>query len=225
MDSYKHSCPFCGQHIEYTVGYCGKQMVCPICQKTVTFPAIPPRGKGQTLRIKRPSAESIKLSFDVKGIIAFIRQYEHWNIVWAGVVPFVIIAGLLIGAIELKKHLGDGPAIPTGPIVHAEANAWQKMTDLARADQVVQQQVAVVNQARAAATAAQQHRDSLYAYYQGKNLDPTSRESINLQLRGEDQSAAYAQAALTRAKQSFETVFQRYQKLGGTIDYHQQLPP
>ena len=54
METYKHSCPFCGQHIEYSAWYCGKQMVCPICGKTVTFPAIPPGRKGQPVRTKIP---------------------------------------------------------------------------------------------------------------------------------------------------------------------------
>ena len=52
------SCPFCGQHIEYTAGYCGKQMQCPICGQTVTFPALPPGGKsGPKLRVKSLSEQ------------------------------------------------------------------------------------------------------------------------------------------------------------------------
>ena len=42
MESYKHSCPCCGQHMEYTAPYCGKKTLCPTCGHTITFPAMAP---------------------------------------------------------------------------------------------------------------------------------------------------------------------------------------
>jgi hypothetical protein len=149
MESYKHSCPVCGQHIEYTAGYCGKQMVCPICGKTVTFPAIPPGGKGPALRIKRPeAARAAKWSFDFFGIPAFLRRFEHWNLVLVCLVPFIIVGALLAGAAVVRKHLGNEPVAPLAPLLQADTNAWQKMTDLARADQLVQGQLGAVRRAR-----------------------------------------------------------------------------
>jgi hypothetical protein len=230
MESYKHSCPFCGQHIEYTVGYCGKQMVCPICGKMVTFPAVPPRGKGEGLHIKRPaSAQAKKWFFDFKGInfkgfLAPLNQFKHWNIVFVCLVPFLIVGALLVGAAELRNHFGSGPAMPDAPIVHADTGAWQKMTDLARADQLVQQRLVAVVQARAAAAAAEQTRATRHAYYHGQTLDSATYNGVMIQLHADEQAAANAQAALGNARQSFENAFQNYQRLGGTIDYRQQLP-
>lgn len=224
MESFKHSCPFCGQHIEYTADYCGKKMDCPSCQKNVTFPAVPPRGKGNTLPIKRPELPKVKLSFDFHGVLAFIRQFEHWNIVMACVVPFVILVGLLVGASMLKDHYGSGPAIADVPIVHAEANAWQKMTDVARAEQVVQDKITYVTRANAVFVAAEQYRKSRSAYYSSHPPDYINAQSVSLQLQADAKAAANAQAALSMARASFDAAFRNYQKLGGTVDYRQQLP-
>jgi hypothetical protein len=225
MESYKHSCPFCGQHIEYTVGYCGQQMACPICGKTVTFPAIPPGGKGQKLHLKRAGpVQKTKWSFDLKVILACLREFEHWNIVLVCFVPFVIVGALLIGAGVLRKYAGNGPAAPVAPVVQADSGAWQKMTDLARADQLVQQKLGVVIQARAAAAAAERNRDSRQNYGHGTMLDQATINSIALQHKADEQAVANAQKVLEASRQSFEYAFQNYQKLGGTIDYRQQLP-
>lgn len=102
MEAYKHSCPFCGQHIEYTEGYCGQQMACPICGKTVTFPAIPSGGRRSTLRLKRDAGpQREKWSFDLKKIWAALCNFEHWHIVRLSLVPFAIVAG--------QRHPGQSP--------------------------------------------------------------------------------------------------------------------
>ena len=140
MESYKHSCPFCGQHIEYTVGYCGKQMVCPICGKSVTFPAIPPGVKGPSLHINRPeAARASKWSFSIslaciRLLLPSLRRFKHWNMALVCLVPFIIVGALLAGAAVVRKQFGNAPATPVAPLVQADPNAWQKMTDLARAD-------------------------------------------------------------------------------------------
>jgi hypothetical protein len=222
MESYKHSCPFCGQHIEYTVEYCGQRMACPSCGKDVVFPAVPPGGKKKPLQIKRAApARTAKWSFNPNDILACLRQFQHWNIVLVCVVPFVILGALLIGAHALKKQTSDEPAAPE---VHADANAWQKMTALAKADQVVQQQIGVVAQARAMTAAAQRTLDSLHAYYHGKTLDPATFNIYAAQRKADEQACANAQKMLDSANQSFNRALQNYQQLGGTIDYRQQLP-
>jgi len=225
MDSYKHSCPFCGQHIEYTVGYCGKQMVCPTCGKSVTFPAVPPGGKGQTLHLKRPTAaRAVKWSFNLNNILASLRQFEHWNMVLVCLVPFIIVTALLVGAGVVKRQAGDGPAMPVAPRIQADPNAWQTMTNLARADQLVQQQLRVVALASVAVATAERNRASLHAYYQGRSVDQITGGTVPNQFKAADQAVANAQLGLAAAHQSFDNALQSYQTLGGTVDYRRQLP-
>jgi hypothetical protein len=218
MESYKHSCPFCGQHIEYTVGYCGKQMACPICEKPVTFPAIPPGGgKGRSLRIKGPeAARAVKWSFNFQEILASLRQFEHWNMVLMCLVPFIIVTALLVGAAILKKKLGDEPVMPVAPVIQVDPNAWQTMTNLARADQLMQEQVGIYAQAHATVAAAERNRANLHAFYQGKAGDQTA-------FMAADQTVANAQVTLAMARQSFNNALMNYQKLGGKVDYQRQL--
>jgi hypothetical protein len=203
METYKHSCPFCGQHVEYTVGYCGKQMACPICGKTITFPAIPPGGKGPKLHLKRAEPESSfqwKWPFDLAAKLAFLGRFKQWNLALTCLVPFLIIVGLLVGAHWIRKHFGDEPSMPAVPAAQADPSAWQKMTDLARADQDVQAKLALVRQAQA-------------------NLNTKK------QYHAEPQAVAAAQNAVSAATRAFETSFQNYQQLGGQVDYRSQLPP
>jgi DNA-directed RNA polymerase subunit RPC12/RpoP len=42
MNGYKYACPSCGQHIEYTDGYAGQSMPCPMCRQPLVFPAVDP---------------------------------------------------------------------------------------------------------------------------------------------------------------------------------------
>jgi len=226
MESYKHSCPVCGQHIEYTAGYCGKQMVCPICGKTVTFPAVLPGGKGPSLRIKRPeAARAAKWSFDFFGFLAPLRRFKHWNMVLVCLLPFIIVGALLAGAAVVRKQFGNAPATPVAPLIQADPNAWQKMTDLARADQLVQAQLAAVRNAGAAVATAEQKRASLHAYWHVRRAENQAiYEGVMAQYRADDQAVANAQKALDYARQCFDAALLKYQKLGGTTDYRQQLP-
>jgi endogenous inhibitor of DNA gyrase (YacG/DUF329 family) len=77
MESYKHSCPFCGQHIEYTAGYCGKQMQCPMCGQTVTFPALPPGRPGPALHVKSLERKpERKWNWKLPAALAFLRTFN-----------------------------------------------------------------------------------------------------------------------------------------------------
>jgi hypothetical protein len=218
MESYKHSCPFCGQHIEYTAGYCGTQMACPICAKTVTFPAVPPGGKGPSLRIKRAEAtRAANWSFNLDAILAALREFEHWNMVLVGLVPFIIVVALLVGAIVVKKKIGAEPAMPVAPPIQADPNAWQTMTNLARADQLVQDQLVAVSRAAGAVTLAERDRANVHAYYHEQPLGQSGYIAA-------DKALANAQAVLAAARLSFNKAFQDYQRLGGKVDYSRQLP-
>lgn len=224
VESYKHSCPFCGQHIEYTAGYCGKQMTCPICSKVITFPAVPPRPKGQPPPPK-PAPPSLisRLAAKLNEMLPAALEFKHWNIVLSCLIPFLIIAGLLLGARFIRKHFGEEPAAPAAPTVQAEAGAWQKLTEQGRAEQIVQEKVGEVNSAYAAMVAAQKTRDLRHAYYQGKPLDPVSAETVAKQFQADEQALATAQRNYEAKRQSFNAAYQDYQRLGGAVDYRRQL--
>jgi hypothetical protein len=225
MDSYKHSCPFCGQHIEYTAGYCGKQMVCPICGKTITFPAVPPSSKGSSLRVGRPAAaRTARWPFDFQGILVSLRRFKHWNTVLVCLVPFVIVGALLAGAAMVKKQSDNAPAAPVAAPIQADPNAWQKMTDLARAEQSVQEQLGAVRRASAAVATAEQNRATLHAFYHGRTLDRATYDTVSRQYKADDDALMNAQRALDYARRYFESAMLAYQKLGGTTDYRSQLP-
>src|ERR1700733_4679978 len=111
-------------------------MLCPTCGKNVTFPALPPGGRKKVpLRIKRdvlvPTRWPVKLPAFVLQLLAF----QHWNVVGACVLPFVVLGGLWIGASVVRKKFGDAPAMPTVGKVRADPHAWQQATNLARAEQ------------------------------------------------------------------------------------------
>jgi hypothetical protein len=82
----------------------------------------------------------------------------------------------------------------------------------------------VIN-ARATVQSAQQTVNSLQAYYHGKALDSMAMRSYQIQLTTDQQAVGRAQGALERARGKFEQALQEYQKLGGKVDYRQQLPP
>jgi hypothetical protein len=223
MESYKHSCPFCGQHIEYTEGYCGKQMVCPTCGQTVTFPAIPPGGRRKPLHLKRAETSDGK-SFDFHAILAMLRKYKHWNVILSCLVPFIIIGALLAGAAVVRKQFGNDAPAPVAAPIQADPNAWQKMTDLARAEQSVQAEVRAVNTARAALASAEQRRDVLHAFYHGKQAaNQAIYNGVMAQYKAADQAIADAHSAYASANQRFNAAIQKYQQLGGTVDYRRQL--
>lgn len=220
MESYKYSCPFCGQHIEYTVEYCGKQMICPSCNQTVVFPAVPPGGKRMPLRIKRNEVTHSKNWF------ARIREFKHWNIVVSCLVPFAIIGGLLIVAAVVKKEFGSAPpAAPAVAPVTADPNGWQKMTDFARTEQSVQQQIAIIKQDTVILQVQQQKYNSLNTYWHSRTWpDQATADAGHAQLVAAEAQVHFAQKALAAAREAFETAFRKYQQLGGTTDYRQQLP-
>jgi hypothetical protein len=222
MEAYKHSCPFCGQHIEYTVEYCGTQITCPTCGKSVTFPAIPPGGKKEAPRVKRTVAmeTAAKGSFNLQSITVYLREFEHWNVVLICLVPFVVVGGLLIGSAVLRKNAGEGPALPEAPRLQADPNAWSKMTELTKADTAVREQLGAVNRAYNAVAAAKRNVANLQIAYQGRPVDPT----VNTDLSARNSALAAAQQNLNAAQRSFDAAFGNYVKLGGTINYRAQLP-
>jgi len=201
-------------------------MVCPICEKTVTFPAVPPGKAKSSLHVKRETAKETKEWLARLGpIIKSLNRFKHWNVLFACLVPFLIVGGLLFGASFMKQHFGDDAGQNSPQAVHADPAAWQKMTELAKADELMQQHVRNVIAAHDAYLGALAKRNSLHAYYQGKYADASGMSAVNAQFNSADQAVGRAQSIQAAARQAFESAFRDYQNLGGKIDYHQQLPP
>jgi hypothetical protein len=209
MDSYKHSCPFCGQHIEYTEGYCGKQMQCPMCGQTVTFPALPSGRKGTTLKVSSLHRQNER-KWKLPPALAFLLRFEHWGVVWQCAVPFVIITALLVGAFYVKKKFGDAPETVAAPVVQADPDAWQKATDLTKADQAVRDRMRELEAAHAKADMAERLRQQM------AHLDAFQRKST-------EEQAAAAQKEVAAARLRFDHAAELYRSLGGNIDYRSQI--
>jgi hypothetical protein len=212
MESYKHSCPFCGQHIEYTVGYCGKQMQCPMCGQTVTFPAIPPSRTGSTLRVRGAKAKpaSRKWFENTPKALGFLRDFQHWNVVAQCAVPFLLIGALLAGAIFVKNKLGESSApVPIAP-VQADPEAWQHMTDLTKADEAVRKEMKAIDAAHVSVTLAEQRRR------EAENQAPFVKKNAEAELQA-------AHKMLDVARSRFDKAVNKYYELGGTVDYRSQL--
>ena len=214
MESFKHSCPCCGQHIEYTVGYCGKQMQCPMCGQTVTFPAIPPRRTGPGLRAKSTERQMAqKLARKLPGALASVRDFQHWNVVGQIAVPFVLVAVLLGAAIFVKNKLGAPSSSSSGdgaPVVQAEPDAWQKTTELTKAEQAVLAAGRFLEQANALLENEQRSRKLL-------------NNSDQLQQKSSDLRVERAQNTVKMARQRFDAADVKYRQLGGTKDLRSQL--
>jgi hypothetical protein len=212
MESFKHSCPCCGQHIEYTAGYCGQQMQCPMCGKTVTFPAIPPKRTGPILRARGvPTEPAPKWSLKLPAGLGFPRDFQHWNVVAQCAVPFLLIAALLAGAVFVKNKLAAPADEPAAPAVQADPGAWQKMADLNKADQAVKDSMKVLAAAHAQAD------QSARLLAQARKLEPEQQPSAQAQ-------AQRAQQQLLAARQQFDKANTLYHQLGGAVDYRSQCP-
>jgi hypothetical protein len=217
MESYKYSCATCGQHVEYTVGYCGRQMQCPICGNTITFPAIPPKSGGKTIVSDEPKKPARNWAWDAKAIFLYLRDFPHWKIVLQIAVPFLIIAALLAGAAFVKNKFSDEP-VAAAPVVEGQPGGWDKMTELARADQKMQQYVQKINQTRMNMAAAQRMVDlEQKRLSQARGSDEQQVAQANLQVA--ERSLAQAEKSLVYLRQHFNTDFEDYRRLGGTIDY------
>jgi hypothetical protein len=218
MESYKHSCPFCGQHIEYTLEYCGQQMGCPTCTKTVTFPAIPPgRGKGpitprvRALDAQRAAANARRSWLSkIAETLGILRGFEHWNVVWQCTVPFLVIGVLLWGAIFVNKKFGSSADPVAAPAVQADPEAWQKIADLAKAERSVKDLMREYKTDQARLASAQQTRQQL------EKGDAYLKSSA-------EQQVQMAQETLAAAHKRLDAAMEKYRELGGNVDFRSQL--
>jgi DNA-directed RNA polymerase subunit RPC12/RpoP len=197
MNHYKYACPFCGQRIDYTDGYAGQQMPCPQCQNPIVFPAVPASKATSSLRLVRdiPTAQA-QTRFSFAGLAAYLKEFKHWKIAAMCAAPFAAVLAALVVAAEMKRHEPE-PAEATAPQpATVDPKELGKLTELTRADMLVQDQVKAVNRAGAA-----------------------SENRRRLHLDGQ----AEAEEALANARKRFEAAYAKYQQLGGTVDYRRQI--
>jgi NCAIR mutase (PurE)-related protein len=95
--------------------------------------------------------------------------------------------------------------------VQADPEAWQKSTELNKAERAVKDRMTELLAARAKADMAERLRQQV------QNLEPFQRKST-------EEKAQVAQKELEAAQQRFDRATQLYRELGGTVDYHSQLP-
>jgi hypothetical protein len=197
-------------------------MQCPICGNTITFPAIPPASGGKTVAVEQQKPAR-KWLWNAKAIFLYLRNYPHWNTVVQILVPFLIIGALLAGAAFVKKKFAGEPAAVPAPVVQVESGGWDKMTELARVDQKMQQYVQSINQARKALASAQMIlNNEQKRYSQARGYD--EQQAISGNVQSAERSVTQAQNTVAYLRKHFEADLARYQKLGGTIDYRSRVP-
>jgi hypothetical protein len=223
MESYKHSCPVCGQHVEYTAGYCGRQMQCPICGNTITFPAIPPSKTGSKSVFSEKPKRSRQWAGKAGKIFGGVWDFPHWNTVMQVLVPFVIIGVLLAAAVWVKNKYSDEPAPEPAPVIQADSAGWDKMTKLAQADRKMQQYVQSILQTRKALAAAQA-ADRNEQKRLGEARDPDEKQAISSNLQSYERAVNQTQDRLTTLQRQFQIDYEKYRGMGGTVDYASQVP-
>lgn len=226
-EKFKHACPACGQHIEYTAEYCGHRIQCPTCRGSVVFPALPPSSATQKLRLQRDvGVKKRKPLFNLR-FLRTILEFPHWKMVGACLVPFLVVGGLLVGAGMLKKaNAEDTPAaLPKAVTAPVGSDAWKKMTVLGQSQEQVERCVKMVQDAKAAVLQAEMTRDRVRQSY--ANVSPGQPQySMGMrQTSAADQGVAQAEQRCNAARQMFDQAFQQYQNLGGQFDYRSQVPP
>jgi DNA-directed RNA polymerase subunit RPC12/RpoP len=217
MSERKYTCPHCGQNIAYTDDYSGLQIPCPRCQTSIIFPGLAAPKQTSSLRLAGPIAPpKAKFQFNFANIVKLFREFKHWKIAGVCAIPFVLVAGAVVAASVYNRHDASPAAAVAVPVATpVDANALDKLTDLTRADQVVQEKLAAVAAAAQACQSAE-HKQQV-ARSQHPPANPTTMKAV-------DAADARAHQALIAARKAFDAAFAQYQKLGGTVDYRSQLP-
>ena len=215
MSEHKFACPHCGQHIEYADAHCGIRICCPQCRHPIVLPGLLAGKTTSSLGLVRPvDRPAAKFDFTFAGMLLALREFKHWKMVGICLVPFVLVAAALVAASVSARHEAAPAAAPNG--VTVDPHALDTLTDLTRANQLVQDQLAAVNRAFAVCQAAEKKQAETHNLHRG----PASAETF----QAVDEAARRAHLALANARKEFDKTFALYQKLGGTIDYRSQLP-
>ena len=160
MSPHKYACPYCGQHMEFTDEYFGRRIPCPKCQHTIALPALPTGKMTSPLRLVRAAAQSPgKFQFNFASLVLFLREFKHWKIVGLCLLPFALVAGALVAASRTGQP--DPPPQPPPLPAAVAPQSLDKLTELTRADQLVQEQLAAVHRAFTASQTAEKNQAAL----------------------------------------------------------------
>jgi len=197
-------------------------MKCPICGNSIVFPAIPPNTGGKPVYVEEKK-RSAQWAWNAKAIFIYLRDFEHWKIVGLVLTPFLIIGALLEGASLVKKYSASQPEAPAAPVVAADPGGWDRMTQLARSEQKIQECMQSINRAHqsllyAEAQERQAEKESAYA------RDSHEHETANDHIRRTSLAVSEANKQIEFLRDRFRQEFANYQKLGGTVDYQSKLP-
>jgi DNA-directed RNA polymerase subunit RPC12/RpoP len=215
MSERKYACPHCSQNIAYTDDYSGMQLPCPRCQTTIIFPGLAAPRQASTLRLAGAVApRKSRFNFSFAAIAELFGKFKHWKIAAMCAVPFAVVAGAVVAANAYNHHQTPSAA-PVPVEVQVDPKALDTLTDLTRADQVVQEKLAAVTAAAASCKEAE-HKQQI-----ARSQHPPSSSAT---LQAADVADARAHLVLTAARKAFDAAFAQYQKLGGTVDYRAQLP-
>jgi len=118
---------------------------------------------------------------------------------------------LLAGAAFVKKKFSDSPALVAPSTVQADPQAWQRMADLNKAERAVRDLLKVVQADHAVVVAAQRARQ------QSEQGNAAVKKSF-------EEQAQLAQTTFSDARKRLDVALDKYQTLGGTVDYRSQVP-
>jgi hypothetical protein len=224
METFKLSCPRCGQHIEYTKDYCGRQVQCPSCAGSVTFPALPPGALTQKLRLERDRPkvkQPFRLDFGkiLASTISFVRNFQHWQIVLMCLLPFGFIV-VALGIASVVRHQDQQPNSEQPVVAETRKTETQQVDAMLKADAIVRSRVQSILAAKSRLDNAVARRSQLRAMYSGRNPSAAARTVM----ANADEQVEAAEANLNGWKKSFDIDYANYEKAGGKIDYRSQLP-
>ena len=185
------------------------------------FPAIPPGGFAPKLKIAAPAPPpkkkfEFKLGPMLKAVFTWAQEFEHWRVVGFCLIPFVIIIVALVAANAVKRH-----QVETGPMhttTQVDAGAWDKVEEVAKADQQMQAYVQTVLTAKARVDTAIQSRDNLHRMLAGAAF-----ETVAARFQAADKEVSNAQQSLAATKRNFDLKYDNYQKIGGKVNYPAQV--
>ncbi len=122
----------------------------------------------------------------------------------------------------IEKGTAPSSEAPAKPA--AAAAKKDPLGDVATAEKAVKYQLNVIKQAKLRADQATKNRDTLHATYKNKNLDPETYAAVMKRYDAADKEIATSHQSFVTAKQAFEILYEKYQKLGGTTDYRSLVP-
>lgn len=111
MNSHKYACPSCGQNLEYSDEYSGKQMPCPACHHDLRFPGLAPVAMQSSLRLARDIPQpGRKPRLNFFAMLGWLRYFINQKAVAICLLSVLFIGGGLLASSRVLHH-------PAPPVV------------------------------------------------------------------------------------------------------------